>query len=829
MTKGIILRVPAGTVISSELSASLNKILPNFKLEEFQNQPSYKESIRNRINSLHDAFSYLLEAYPLDPKFTALEKATLQNFANSCKEKCTLISAKPEDLNKELEQYTANLVAIISEAWHWPNNKISDAIACLNEAEQYMLMVRGRPTLATLTPMQIERKAGGKIDYVLQVDEPIAPHYKQWIEELTKIKALGFPKKSEWFRKLPDYQKAYFSNLNPEQLNLNSEIKEISALQQVWEKTKRVDKQATLGLQRIAKGDQPYPSWFDELKPALKAMVRVLSDDPSNFESLLETFKAKLTKEGIPAAFNDDIVNMTQTPSWYSVLSNTQHYFLEHALKNAAKIEDAVSFLTSRHRTLPAPANFASHSLYKYQDGEFSSLYGKRYRSSHIASREALNWSKEIQQRFSDANFTKVTELAVDGQPILFQTLISALFGSDILPEAVTKHLPPDLPLYNMARGTVERSANAKNIYQHNHPLNIAKYVFPTEKNDRDSGALIKLTESRLPNPALETLLTLYKNALGSPPGTGTVYDKVGRELFLSSYEQLLMLTMKGYSYGSCVSGKDRKAIELIHTDAMMIYYERYNEWPHLDAPLKSRNRQHFVSIIVDLYCSRHQHVHAGQNAPGSEGLKHPSVYLAGDTAKAIKTRLGNQDALTLDDNLASFNEVKYIYDKEKDEMISGEDLLCSLMALQLGDANCSRMYMALYKLINEKDLFEVKSSTFSLSMFKKDSGSYIPTGISEIQRIMRDSKAGESNIARMGLIFKAVLNRRESDPTRTEATNCIYGRIRELFKPNSLETNLQTRVDNAVEEWKLWFEKSKNLNTGTQLMRASSPIPANC
>ena len=140
MGKGVILRVLEGTVLSPELSHTLDELFPGYVLETYQRTPDYKSSFQRRIDSLYNAFLFLLDAYPLDTRFTLLTSETLKSYARECKMACDLNKGSVDELHKELEKFTANLIDVISISWKWKKHKeVKEAIACLNEAECYQL------------------------------------------------------------------------------------------------------------------------------------------------------------------------------------------------------------------------------------------------------------------------------------------------------------------------------------------------------------------------------------------------------------------------------------------------------------------------------------------------------------------------------------------------------------------------------------------------------------------------------------------------------------------------------------------------------------------
>ncbi|MCL9684453.1 oxidoreductase [Legionella maioricensis] len=823
MGKGIILRVANGTELPAEITSALSQLIPGYVLESYEQSPDYKRSITRRINSLHDAFLFVLNAYPLDPAFTPITADTLKAYVEECKNECDLKNDSLDDLHKELEKFTAKLVDVLATCWKWEpkdNGKTADkssavkqAIACLNEGECYNLMMQhGRPDIATLTTLDVE----GGVEYVLQYDEILPPHYEQLITELEAIKTRQHPQTPAWFRKLPEYQQAYFCNLQLKEITPTTVVQDLNKFILAWEDIKNKSANLITELTKIHANSPPFPKWYNELNGQLKEMIKVLALKPDRIKTKLVQFKSMLTEHATNFEFKKTLALVPAIPQWYWVLSRRQQSFLGHVLKHSETVEDAVATISSRNRGLPLPANFGAHSLKKINaKGEVVDLFGRRYRSSHVATRDGLKFPEAVQQRHCDANFAKVTEAATPGKPCLMQTLISPIHAVDYVPSIVTDYLPelpPDLELYKIARAAVARSKRVADTWQHNHPFNIAKLYYYTQANDPDSLAILEKAQKYVATtPGLQDLLDDYKSALESPTGSATFWDYDGRELFLSSMEHLIILTIGGFSYGSCVSGKDRKALELMHTDAMLLYKSRYGSWPKFGESNKE-DRIRFVNIFVDLYISRHQHELAGQNAPGSEGIKTPAWYLPKDIVEAINKRFDllnkrlDSRALEYDDRLATDNEVKNISKDLKSYFLPENELLCKLMARQLGEATCTTLYNALGALINEVHLFKKVEKGWLPTWYKEPSST--AKGIDAIRAIMFDEHAGKKNTQRLAKIFGAILKDTDTG-TLTPATTSVYAHLRNIANPKSND-KLDVLAEIAVKEWELLFEKSK-------------------
>jgi hypothetical protein len=865
-----ILRVLDGTVLSSELSSKLEELLPGYTVETFQKRPNYKQSIKRRIDSLHDAFLFILDAYPPDPKYTPISKETLATYAGEAMAACDLTKGDLTYLHEKLERFTGALVSLLKVNWQWDAEPVKSAIACLNEAEEYLLMSKGRPNIATLTDMDF----GNGPEYIVQFDETLPPYYDQWLKELKAIKAQKFPATPRWFLKLKDGEQAYLSHLM-ESVTPDLLIEDLDALIDHLPKIKSIAFDWEADLVGISKQSQPLPDWFNKLSQAKKEMVTILAASSSSLERSLTKFKTYLTEKSTRSSFTTELNTVVQLPQWYLLLPKHQQAFLKQALSGVDKVEDAVSFLSSRHRTLPAPANFGAHSIIRINNqGESQILSAKRYRSSHIVSRDLIQAKipEKVQHRHSDSNLEQVMRYATEEQQRLLQTLISPLAISDSILSSVASlvELPPDSELYKQARSTVMRSSHAAKTSQHNHPFNLAKWIYYTTAKDEDSLALIKQTEKTIDglqqkvdelrqkitslelessalnllekptgkrmallqeqninlqdqlrfNERKEKLVSLvknYKTVIDSPVGSATFFDDKGRELFLSSLEQLIIMKQEGYSYGSCVSGKDRKAIELMHTDAMIMYETCYKKWPQFTDPDSSPERNRFVAIVADLYISGHQQELAGQNAPGSEGIKTPERYLPKDICDEINRRLGSEERLKRDDRLATDNEVKNIFTNLFKMLIDELELKAQLVSRQLGEEVCTNLYDALHALINEKHLFQVPKATEwarSLNLLLSGETSLLPAGIEAIRKLMHDEDAGNTNVQRLAKIIQIVFDR-PLEGTRKPATTEVYDGIRGLCPPFSGPASLEEYTYQLIKKWKSRFEKSKAENSG--------------
>lgn len=819
MGKGIILRVPESTKLSPELKQAINELLPNYKfedylIEKYSTQLDSKVSIARRIDSLYKAFLFVLEAYPPDPTYTPITIDTFKNNAAKYREECNLDSSSLTKLQVELEKFTARLVEMLYKSWHWSGSSFREAVACLNEAEQYVLMSQGRNDLATLVPIQWNN---GETRFALQLDEPIPSYRKQFISELKALKKLDYIKTPSWFKDLSDYQKAYFCNLSSKQSSLANLKLDLQYLINKVKKIKEASNNFKFEEKQIREHSPLVPKWFDELEPCHKEMLRVIIKNGDDLDSKLNKFSQSLNSYEENKEFESTFDKIPALPQWYWVLSVTQQAFLSCVLKKSKSIEETVSFLPSRLRQLPALPNFMEYGLYILDNKQFKLLLDKGLRSSHMSSRVC---DESVREYHSEVNFARVCEFVDEGQLLSVLTLVSPNYGihcaKETLPKQISDKLPEDYELDINLNKAIEHSPFANRTFKTNHCLNILKYWNYTQKNDARCLHILKTAKSYYKTyPGLEELCKEYEEALDSKLGSATVRDYVCRELFLSCLEDLITLKMEARSYGSCVSGKDRMALKIIHKNAMILFKERFGFWPKFDDT--EENRRNFVEIVATLYCSYHQHILAGHNAPGAEGIKTTSTYYPEDICEAI-IKKRKDDSLDDDDQLATNNEVKKISDNLRHYFISKDKdnlLLCKSVAEDLGEKRCEKLYTLLVKLVNEKDLFYIQPSSTYVSkvkfFIKKMVSGKLPEGISKIHSLIHDIQSGDTNIERLSKIFLEVLERDEKDETRTKATNSVYTRIRQLLTPHKEDQNLDFLYEETMKEWGNLFEKSKN------------------
>lgn len=407
---------------------------------------------------------------------------------------------------------------------------------------------------------------------------------------------------------------------------------------------------------------------------------------------------------------------------WKKKMTPQERKLFQFVFKGKAKeeIRTLVGAIPSKLRTIPGVANFLRHYLFLIEKtGEISNIVPPRLRSSMASSRDLPKEAKALRQKFALDNYTCIIlegfreiiknfgEVNEDNistlidklecAPILLQTLISPLVNESMIPVPAGT-IPPDKRLFKDKQRAIqeirisgikisimdkEHIIKPRNLFDTNHPLNMAKSVMKTggflDSHIRRN--IIGLPEDGFSDPSestsqqlkyLSTYLKKYIkeiednaciplfNELDSRLNealSGTVGFNE-RELYLAGLEELIMgFLPDAISHGSCVSGKDRKGLETFYVDAMRLYWLLYKRIPkHNDSGL---DRTRFVDLFVELYFTFHQHTSAGLNAPQADGIK-MNRYLAADIVAAIEERSKNEIALS--DAIAHNNELDGVH-----------------------------------------------------------------------------------------------------------------------------------------------------------------------
>lgn len=782
-------------VLPSEFESRLKEIIGPFELERYPARRNLKQSYQRRINSLSKAFLFILDTIPQLNE----TKQKLQDFLRYAQHIYELPDNKSIDEYQDiLAEFTAFLLGGLTD--HYPykvenSRKIKEAIELLNQAEQYVIMKEGKADLATLIPITVNKS----ITYALRYEKQIEPYTQESLKEFEAIKkaSLVTPK---WFRSFPSPLQIYLlasPNVEPEDKTPALSIqKEFNEFIKTWD-TIRTKHSVTLADDLSSIANKKLPEWFKQLPSHQQQLLQHLismKKDGSGIAADLNTYKDELETV---REYLGRLSNLKPLPYWYLYLERYEQRFLIGALNSKTRIEDAISFLPSRLRRLPLPANICeSHLVFLNEKLKVAKKYDAGIRLSHFCSRDMQDAPVQLQELYSHRNLARLVSMMGEHDIFLFmQTLIS--------PVAFLKYYMPDYYLNEQRKKIISEFQDNHDtlIFASNHAVNIAKYAQFKTLSTPDSRTLLDLTKiillvkdiSTLPkwtlkeiekelslafdmkenksvssnteqeSPSrrhlsdlfkkhkdllssfphwqkilsrhlyfrqncitkeqideyysslneLKELTEVHEDALNSEFGSATIFDHKARELFLSSVGHLSTMTAKGKPTGSCVSGKDRKDIETTHTLAMIAYREKRGRWPRLSDT--GDDRKEFVELVAEMEVSGHGDEHAGQNAPGCEGKKHPDEYWPKDIADAIRQKLNDRDALINSDILATNNEVKNIVNSKGvkvKSLIKPDFSNCIIAAQNLTQEKRLELLTSLKLILGEEKFLNSRTNT---------------------------------------------------------------------------------------------------------------------
>lgn len=480
-------------------------------------------------------------------------------------------------------------------------------------------------------------------------------------------------------------------------------------------------------------------------------------------------------------------------PKWYFNLPEAVQKFLKKTLTTYKTLEESLRFLSSRQRELPGIPNHAeSFDLLLDEKGQLLKKSAPISRSGHLASRDILHWDEALQNNYCQSNLNIILNTSSPQKITYIGTYISPhvipLAKSNVpvisnLSNLLDNMIPmivslPDKKLHERLEKTINQTRTNNTIYFTNHPQNMARASDYTAADDPHCLKILKdakkISEK---NPNLKPLIEAYENALNSGLGTSYVLDYNGRELNLAAIECLLIQKMGGRVHITCVSGKDRTALVIIYIKAMREFHLAYGEWPlYSDTGEK---RAAFVDIYAKLYCSGHGQTFAGDNAPGSDGIKTPATYLPKDIAEAIK-KIRGEHCLKDDDMLATNNEFGKI------KLLGSQDYYpaCLHAAKKLSLEQCETLISQLKILSCDNQLWQGKKQKHMFSSFTSYIVSDMPEGLRQIKTILtkpNEEKTINTPFKTLAQIYAAILNRPENSEQRNGITNTLYTLIKEL------------------------------------------------
>lgn len=596
------------------------------------------------------------------------------------------------------------------------------------------------------------------------------------------------------------------------------------------------------------------PKWYNDMLDEEKELIQALvHEHPSD-----NTFLRAL-----------DDIRLLAMPKWYELMSPFEKPLLREILKTKVTDEDSLDAAfgnqLSRFRTVPFAPNYRRHECTVIDENNRVVFRTGRYGSSMVSSRslqeqeshmskEEKHDNKAVRVEHTFENLKQILLTAIEdvieqqkdneakrqggdnitlSVPYLVQTLISPhtmgltpdgsladdkQAGIEVLSQFIREELSQRIWVKTVKGPgdelkTVNIKVDVKPI-SINHPLNYARKITYTASDDADCGAFIDYVKGQMKkrphlgrDPELQHLLAEYESVLRLGGMIQANFsDSHGRELFLSSLEQLIVDHMGGIASGSCVSGKDRKGIELMHTDAMALYHFFYGEWPSFKDESDGEKRKRFVDICANLFVSGHHQESASLNAAGANGIKTPWMYLPNDIAKAVSAKYlednsQRDDPLHVQDVIADINELKAITGLKSvtggvDNRASFDRLVDTQLMRLIQSAKLSaaahkdneglkKSLDLIIKLLHQEAFWcgktvSAKKLLEPFHYFFSVGGPILPKGVSECREFL--AKVGHESAYLLPLFCYAVMGSSIDKKTRADETQLLYRAIQELY-----------------------------------------------
>lgn len=500
------LRVQEKLVITPTLATNLQEILGDYDAEIYTAEQNVKESYQTRINCLHDAFKFILDTIPLpgrkEKSRESIEKIKkeLALYADWCKAESQLADKGAiEEYQMILSGFKDQLINAILQNWRWSEDRSkahADAMELLNKAEQYLILQRGRPDLATLTLMEMK----GKPFLALQWDKQLPPCPKA-LAEFPAIKNARSILTPRWFRRLPSYQQLFMYVSTTLSLNLlRVEFNDLRLQLDII----RTISPANLArqLEKISAA-QEFPGWYKILTVAGQACVRALSHFCHSADSIfscLSELDVTLVSMATPEQVEmNALTDLRKLPYWYLRMAAHHQRFFKAVLQTLPLAADTPLYFPSRLRDgSPHPANLGeSNLLILNVDGSLYKKFSPQFRSSHLASRDVIKEPLEIRQEHSDRGisyFQEIEKTTGKRGLIIGSNISPGLIASTAL-RIVGKSLPDYEVHLEEGEAVLRKTTAGERVKLLNHPLNSAKNFYSTPPSSVECKDLIYTAE----------------------------------------------------------------------------------------------------------------------------------------------------------------------------------------------------------------------------------------------------------------------------------------------------------------------------------------------
>lgn len=672
------------------------------------------------------------------------------------------------------------------------------------------------------------------VDAVLQKKALASKHYLLSLQE-------------EFFQKLKAVEDKY-QTAEYQALLQQYSLRVIAVMMQLY----GVDE--TTAIKRLSKAEEIVCS-IEGRKTLVTINSMEINHEPYSLVQI-EKPKAALSAEAVEEYWA--IRQGSAYPDWFLSMKAFEKRILLFVLdkvKDKKELQEKFTTLSSRWRSTLGLPNYSEHQYLLFDQAGRLVSSDSRCRSAMISSRDVIDEGQSVRQKHVDHNLKLILFDALQKQakkyieefhinldtsdeislPFLVQTLISPLnIGSfehnpdyqvfldkeqaierlkDWLKDGIDLEIPNGDKKSKIIKVKVD-------VFSTNHPLNVGRYIdytttspmleyFQQQYKALRRRYVVAHSEHKDEAPLLfeklkriSPLLDQYRLTIQQGGFLKTFTDARGRELFISSQEQLLVSQFCGIGYGSCISGKDRKALETIHSDAMQVFYDLYGRWPLWECKSSTDSdllqdkvdRLEFTEIFAQIYVTRHQQCNANQNSIGAFGIKTPKMYLPTDIQQAISRHyLGScfdqHKVLGFDDDLASNNEIKAIVkgasSSLKEEQAQIAEQATTKLMTPMKHATGVVEFSPLNRVLEEALQYIQKIS--NCEKFWTSHSSYTkgrPEGVQKIHEYLEQAFTQPMRIGNKDLnaVYGQIVDRGEESAHRYQATKSFYSIIKNLY-----------------------------------------------
>lgn len=434
-------------------------------------------------------------------------------------------------------------------------------------------------------------------------------------------------------------------------------------------------------------------------------------------------------------------------PNWFKNQPEIYKQMISTWSSTCLVPSDNIYTLSSRTQIVPGMRNMLEHYLItcdgKETDLEKKLLVSQTFRSSHIAGRangtepfvteDDLKYMAKLGYDAMKMTLEESANLDTFSYPaILYQTLVTPVKGreEDSFVDAVKEEIVE-----------ADRSTSKVDIISTNIAVNALQAVaavggiIHNNQNEQEQKLINYAKESE--DPFVQGMLKEYQLILqaGNKAAIADALNKQGFSLHRAAVEEVLARSIPGViSVGGCMSGKDRKGLELLYADALILFYQQTRKIFSLQNG-EPADLALFNSILIQLFNSGHMQKVAGANAPGAEGLKELKHNAPGSIRDHIGT--GIQNALGNLNTLAGIVKNYNKRHRKKQDITSSKDPWATVDTSHIKTLSVVESEISNYKKYKKNFVLHPQDGIMKLFYINENAKAY-PIPIENLQAFLK-------------------------------------------------------------------------------------------